>query len=517
MDNFSALTEVCLSVFNTTCGYTNLFVPVLFLVRISYANITGSSSGEYSDAFKGLVTYWVLILGFPYILDLLFLLPDTFAPSFDPAKVLSASSVPSSGPIGSDSFPIALRYLLETLTSIVYYIAVGIHFVLMIVMCGIAPVVILFATMLGLGIGVKIFFGLLVLAGCWPILWSALDQFNRWLQMIGGNSFASLIGELLVQTLKTIAPLWVSSMALKSGPGKALTGAVSGALKRSGVSSFFKKKPASSTNGPGGKTGTRGSYPNRQMKSGGSNNSNRTPASSSSSPQSQSISPTSQSSTRGSGSTADRPLAPANRSIPKTSPAEISGRSSNHPIHQPEKNISEHGNVHQQQSHSTPSPTAQTEFSRGTKDSAPSSARFSDAQTSHRESNSRIASSSTSSSPVPSPNGSSSHPTSSSVATSASSTSRDFSSLTSSSTSNPRNAEPSSESKTVSDSIRSSTNDSAKGVQTPSNMRSTNETPSRSTSSSSSKPPQTGGQSEFQSLAMQQMMMDDKVKRRKRS
>jgi hypothetical protein len=282
MTDVSNIQTICQKVFDNTSHWTNMFFPVLFLMRIVYANVTGSSSHEYTDAIKGAVTYWILILAFGYILNVLLIIPEVFLPDFNTATALKHA--PQQQEDGSypilEGIPFGIRLILEAISAFFYHLAVAIHQLMMIMMSGIAPIVILFATMLGLGIGVKIFFGLMVLASCWPVLWYGLNEFNSWAQEVGGNTFGTLIVDLFVQILKTAAPLWVSAAALKSGPGKAITGAVSSSLKGAeGLYSAFKQGSAAA-NQPISKSGSNG-LPNMPQNTPGapsnrdiSNNSN---------------------------------------------------------------------------------------------------------------------------------------------------------------------------------------------------------------------------------------------------
>ncbi len=245
---FESLRQACIDIFNVTAGVTNPFVVVFFIMRIAYAQVTAASSSEFTDAFKGAVTYFILIAGFPWLIEVLLLIPQTFTPNLF-AHVNLDGLARDPEVVGTDGFtphtvPGVLSFALEAFIAILYYAAAYIHVILLVAMCGMAPIVFLFSCMLGLGVGIKIFIGLMVLSGCWPVLFSAFEIIQRALG--GSKGIGASVLEFIITLMKTISPLWLMKIAMQSGPGKAVTAAATGAVKPvSMVSSAMTSKGGS--------------------------------------------------------------------------------------------------------------------------------------------------------------------------------------------------------------------------------------------------------------------------------
>ncbi len=75
----SELYQICMKIYENVSGPVSWFVLPMFLIRVSVAQLSGDSA-EIRAAIKGLVMYFVLILSFGMILDLLLQIPQSFIP-----------------------------------------------------------------------------------------------------------------------------------------------------------------------------------------------------------------------------------------------------------------------------------------------------------------------------------------------------------------------------------------------------------------------------------------------------
>jgi hypothetical protein len=113
--------------------------------------------------------------------------------------------------------------VLEVLLAGLYWVAYYLHIFFMIVMCSMAPIVFLSSTLLGMGLGLEIFFGLLIVGSSWPIIWYGFDQVHAHLVSAQTDQFGAKCLELLLTIFKGIAPVAFASVAIKSPPGRVLT------------------------------------------------------------------------------------------------------------------------------------------------------------------------------------------------------------------------------------------------------------------------------------------------------
>ncbi len=256
---FESLKQACIDVFGITAGFTTPFVFVFFMMRVAYAQVTAASTSEFTDAFKGAVTYFILIAGFPWMIEVILLIPQTFTPNLF-SSITLVSNIANPDPVNPPSsfmMPSALTIALESIIALLYYAAAFIHVILIVAMCGMAPIIFLFASMLGLGIGIKIFIGLMVLSGCWPVMFAAFDIIQRSLAPANGilDSFGHSVIEFIITLMKAISPLWVVKIAMQSGPAKSLTGQITSAVRPSSMISSAISNKGSSIGGAGVQSG----------------------------------------------------------------------------------------------------------------------------------------------------------------------------------------------------------------------------------------------------------------------
>lgn len=257
MESFNDVQKICLEVFETVSKTTSIFVLPLFMGQIAFANVSGEGSKAF-QALKGVLVYFCLIAGFPLILDILFSIPQSYLPKFKSVAELtdqvSNSSYQGLVPLVIDR---ALEVVLSTLYWIVYYF----HIFFMLIMCSMAPIVFLGGTVLGIGLGLEIFMGLLIIGSSWPIIWYGFDQIHANLSSVQDDAFGSKCLELLITVLKGIAPVAFAQAAIRSPAGKLVNGAALGAISTVPKPTFGRKfEPATfnpSANGTqGGKSST---------------------------------------------------------------------------------------------------------------------------------------------------------------------------------------------------------------------------------------------------------------------
>jgi hypothetical protein len=210
LENTEELRSICLNIFNQSRDLSLLFVMPIFLARIAWLNSSGANQTEYSSLIKGLVAFFVLAFGFEYILSLVFEIPKALRPSFSSIK----DAFPESSWV-----PDMLRWILESLGIIFYHIAHLIQFVFLVLLCSLAPVVFLLGSLFGIGLGVKVFFGLLLITGCCPIVWASFDQVGSFIYQMDISWMGYALSEILINFMKAFGPLGLAIAAFSSEVG----------------------------------------------------------------------------------------------------------------------------------------------------------------------------------------------------------------------------------------------------------------------------------------------------------
>jgi hypothetical protein len=225
MDQYSSLESLCLKVFLEVAKVTSIFVLPLFLGRIFFSNITGQGQNAFT-ILKAAVTYFCLIALFPYILEILFSIPESYLPR---ATNVSEIATEYNNTTGTALLPFALDRILEVVIAVLYWCAYYLHILFMLVMCSMAPIVILSSTMIGMGLGIEVFMGLLIAGSSWPIIWHAFDQVAASLIGSQSDTFAIKCLEILITLFKAFAPMAFASIAVKSPAGKAISNGIQAA------------------------------------------------------------------------------------------------------------------------------------------------------------------------------------------------------------------------------------------------------------------------------------------------
>lgn len=254
MESFSGLHNICVKVFEAVAGTTTVFILPLFLGRVVFSNIMGDGSKAFT-ALKGALIYFVLIAAFPLIVEVLFSIPEAYLPKFDSMAALT------DGAPGWElsSIPFSLDRIIEVILAGLYWVVYYLHVFFMLLMCSMAPIVFLLSTLLGVGLGLEIFMGLLIVGSSWPIIWYGFDQVHASLVSAQTDAFGAKCLELLVTLFKGLAPVSFASLAVKSPAGRAISQAASGAIAvakwtggaalggASSVMPFARSKKSSST------------------------------------------------------------------------------------------------------------------------------------------------------------------------------------------------------------------------------------------------------------------------------
>jgi len=243
MENYSELHNICIKVFESVAGATTVFILPLFLGKIVFSNILGDGS-KVGAALKGALVYFALIAGFPIILEILFSIPEAYLPKFDSINNLKANS----SDFEASVIPFFLDRIIEVILACLYWVVYYMHVFFMILMCSMAPVIFLLSTILGVGLGLEIFMGLLVIGSTWPIIWYGFDQVHLNLVKAQDDAFGAKCLELLMTLFKGLAPVSFASLAINSPAGKALTGAAKGGMAIAKWTRGVAKGPSSSQN-----------------------------------------------------------------------------------------------------------------------------------------------------------------------------------------------------------------------------------------------------------------------------
>lgn len=218
MESFNEVQSVCLKVFESVANATSILVLPMFLGRVVFSNVLGQGNKALTT-IKGVAIYFILVAGFPILLDILFSIPESFLPKHDSFSALSA------GMPGWDlsTIPFAVDRVLEVVLAALYWIVYYLHIFFMLLMCSMAPVVFLLSTLMGVGLGLEIFIGLMIVGSSWPIIWYGFDQVHSSLISEQSDAFAAKCLELLVTASKGIAPVAFAGMAIKSPVGQSIS------------------------------------------------------------------------------------------------------------------------------------------------------------------------------------------------------------------------------------------------------------------------------------------------------
>ena len=231
MFSYEELHAVCMKIFEQVAIPVSWFVLPLFLIRVSYAQLSGDSS-EIRSAIKGVILYFALIASFGLVLELLLQIPRNFIPEVSAKEVADKVDTLAKQEKSALDFylkmgPEVLTLILESILSIIYWSVLILHVLVMIIITAMAPVVFLLGCVLNVGVPLRLFFGLIITASCWPVIWYGFDQAIPFIEKVIPDQFGRIILEVLMTAFKGIGPLTIAYMSLNSGVGKAAVATVS--------------------------------------------------------------------------------------------------------------------------------------------------------------------------------------------------------------------------------------------------------------------------------------------------
>jgi len=217
-----------MKIFEGVAKPVSWFVVPLFLIRVGYGQLSGDSS-EIRAAIKGVILYFVLIVSFGMILDVLLELPQSFIPDSSSHNMIDITDTLIKQEFGKfftpwKTIPETLTVFMEYVLAIIYWAVLVLHLLVMILMTSMAPIVFLLSCVLNVGVSVRIFFGLMIVSSCWPVMWYGFDQALLVMDKVVPDTFGKLVLELVVTLIKGIGPASLAYMSLNSGPGKAIVG-----------------------------------------------------------------------------------------------------------------------------------------------------------------------------------------------------------------------------------------------------------------------------------------------------
>jgi hypothetical protein len=215
LENTEQLLEICLGIFNQSKDLSLLFAMPLFIARVAWMNVSGAGQQEYTQAIKGLLAFFVLTYSFEYVLEIILEIPKALEPGF--SGIGDSTS-------GSDSswVPDMLRWILESVGLIFFHVAHLIQFVFLVLLCSLAPIIFLLGSILGIGLGVKIFYGLLLVTACWPIVWVSFDQVGSLIAEMDISWLGYTLSEILINVMKAFGPIGLAIAAFSSEVGNTI-------------------------------------------------------------------------------------------------------------------------------------------------------------------------------------------------------------------------------------------------------------------------------------------------------
>lgn len=236
------LYNICMKIFEGVAVPASWFVLPLFLVRVLNGQIAGDAS-EIRSAIKGLLLYFVLLVSFGFVLDILLQIPQSFIPEVSATEIINKTqalykSESRTVEFLAKSIPDIVLFFVESLLAVLYWAVLILHILVTIFLSALAPIIFLLACVLNVGIPVRLFFGLLIMSSCWPAMWYGFDKALPFIDKVIPNEFGKFVLELVVTLIKGIGPAAVAYMSLNSGPGKAVVAAtekLSGAAGKMGL------------------------------------------------------------------------------------------------------------------------------------------------------------------------------------------------------------------------------------------------------------------------------------------
>ncbi|MGE3760576.1 MAG: hypothetical protein AB7H97_22620 [Pseudobdellovibrionaceae bacterium] len=226
MENLSSLQNVCFHVFEVVSKTTSIFVLPAFVAQVAFSNVLGEGVKSL-DLLKRTTVYFLLIAGFPLFLQVLFAIPESFLPKYDSMN----DFLEGAGDAGiAGIIPFALDRILEVILAGLYWIVYYLHIFIMLLLCSMAPIVFLSSTLLGMGLGLDVFLGLMIAVSSWPIIWFGFDVVHERLAFGQNDAFGAKCLELIVTLMKGLGPVGFAILTVKGPVGKAASKLAKAAL-----------------------------------------------------------------------------------------------------------------------------------------------------------------------------------------------------------------------------------------------------------------------------------------------
>jgi hypothetical protein len=235
--NAEDVARIGIETFNQTKEICVWFLLPLFLLRVTFGAISGDSQGII-QAIKGAAFFYILLSIFPSLLEFIFLVPADLGVNVFSNSLVRPEKV-------SDSVPWMLKEVVSAIAGAIYWFCYALLIIVVVLLASFAPIVFLFSTTFGVGFGLKVFFGLLVAAASWPIVWVSLDKTFQLIIQNSKGTFSDDVIEIAFLGLKAIGPLSLGWMGMSSGPGQMAVGFTSGLVQKSFGSAFSKGKNTS--------------------------------------------------------------------------------------------------------------------------------------------------------------------------------------------------------------------------------------------------------------------------------
>jgi hypothetical protein len=227
--------ETCITIFDGVRLAVQPFIPVCFLMRVLVGQMTGNPS-EIKEAFKGVILAGVLFLSYSQILSFVFeikniselsgineIIQKAESSNTETKKVFFDKKDPILGKEKEEglnnlfSFPRTLRFVLEVVTSVIFWFLTFSHTIILFFISAFAPIIFVLGCVLGLGILPKLFFSTFALISLWPIIFVGIHNTGDIISTsLNLNEYLTVIVDCLLSVVNFTVLGVISKSALTS-------------------------------------------------------------------------------------------------------------------------------------------------------------------------------------------------------------------------------------------------------------------------------------------------------------
>lgn len=246
---FDKILDTCYNVFDIVSDQLLVIILPLFFIKLIISFMRGYNIEIMKRSILGLVTYFAFIAMFPLFLKFTFNLPsfffegaflESYSTSVSESKEVALNKIAlknlkektikqeldekkESSLEWVQSIPDKLRYCLELILILFFWLGFGFHSFVMLAASSIGPIIALLSTQLNIGWGLKTFFGGLTILSTWPLTWYAFSEISYFLTT--GSTIGSYVVQILLELIRIAIPIAISYKVMTSN---AVSSAVEG-------------------------------------------------------------------------------------------------------------------------------------------------------------------------------------------------------------------------------------------------------------------------------------------------